>query len=193
MHDKKIKKYKIESARLKEWDYSKPWWYYITINTKDHKHYFGRIESYKMMLNDLGKIAETCWENIINHYPMVELDYYVIMPNHLHGIIILNPKVETGHPSRLGLAEADAPSLQQNNIKQNNSSANTPSLSNIIGSFKSAVTKQIHQTGYLNFKWQRSFYDRIIRNETELFNIRKNIEQNPLKWDLENEIENLYQ
>lgn len=183
MREKEIKKYKIESARLKEWDYSKPWWYCITINTKDHKHYFGRIESDKMMLNDLGKIAETCWENIINHYPMVELDYYVIMPNHLHGIIILNSTVETGH----------APSLQQNNVKQNDSSANIPSLSNIIGSFKSAVTKQIHETGYPNFKWQRSFYDRIIRNETELFKIRKYIEQNPLKWDLENELENLYQ
>lgn len=146
-----------------------------------------------MVLNQVGQTAEQYWLDIPKHFPICELDYYVIMPNHIHGIIILNSTVETGHPSRLGLAEADAPSLQQNNIKQNYSSANTPSLSNIIGSFKSAVTKQIHQTGYPNFKWQRSFYDRIIRNETELFNIRKYIEQNPLKWDLENENENLYQ
>ena len=136
-----------------------------------------------MVLNKVGQTAEKCWLDIPKHFPKCELDNYIIMPNHIHGIIILNSTVETGH----------APSLQQNNVKQNDSSTNTPSLSNIIGSFKSAVTKQIHQTGYLNFKWQRSFYDRIIRNETELFNIRKYIEQNPLKWDLENENENLYQ
>jgi REP-associated tyrosine transposase len=113
MHEKEIKKYKIESARLKEWDYSKPWWYYVTINTKDHKHCFGKIESTKMILNDLGKIAETSWKNIIKHYPMVELDYYVIMPNHIHGIIILNSTVETGHQPRQDRVLTGAPSLQQ--------------------------------------------------------------------------------
>lgn len=153
--------FRIESARLKEWDYSNPWWYYVTINTKNHKHHFGKVENEKMILNDLGNIAKKCWEDIPIHFPNVELDYFVIMPNHFHGIIIINPIVET--------------SLQKKSI----------TISSIIGSFKSVVTKTVREKGFNNFSWQPRFYDRIIRNEKELYNIRKYIEQNPLKWKLE--------
>ena len=82
--------YRIESARLKEWDYSSPWWYYITINTKDHREWFGKIMKEKMILNEIGKTAEGFWKKIPNHFQNVELDYFIIMPNHLHGIIIIN-------------------------------------------------------------------------------------------------------
>lgn len=83
-------KYRIETARLKEWDYSTPWWYYVTIKTKDQFDHFGKVVNGKMNLNDLGKMVEQEWlkTNVIRKY--VELDYFVIMPNHLHGIIILN-------------------------------------------------------------------------------------------------------
>ncbi|MCL4547702.1 MAG: transposase [Bacteroidetes bacterium] len=160
-------KYRIKSARLAEWDYSNPWWYYVTINTKDHKDFLGKVRNGKMIVNGLGRIAENCWKEIPNHYPASELDYFVVMPNHIHGIIIINSAVETGH----------APSLQRQ----------TRSLSNIIGSFKSGVTKSVHNLGYTKFGWQPRFYDRIIRNEKELYNIRKYIEQNPLNWELERE------
>ena len=103
MHDKEIKKYKIYSARLKKWDYSKPWWYYVTINTKDHKCWFGKIESGKMNLNKLGIIADSSWKNIVRHYPIAELDYYVIMPNHIHGILIIDSK----HPNEVKQIIAD--------------------------------------------------------------------------------------
>ena len=154
-------KYRIETARSKEWDYSNPWWYYVTINTKNHHSYFGRVIKGNMILNYKGGIAEKIWKNIPEHYGNVELDHHVIMPNHIHGIIIIN-EVETGH----------APSLQRRK--------NT--LSNIVGSFKSAVTKTLHERGIKDFAWQPRFYDRIIRNEKELYNIRKYIEENPLKW-----------
>ena len=92
----KFKKiFRVESSRLKVWNYSQPWWYYVTINTKDHAEYFGKVENGKMKINDLGKIVESCWEEIPNHFESVELDYYMIMPNHVHGIIIINPIVET--------------------------------------------------------------------------------------------------
>ena len=95
------------------------------------------------------------------------------MPNHVHGIIIINKTVETRHAS----------SLQHKTI----------TLSDIIGSFKSAVTKKIRENGYNNFSWQPRFYDRIIRNEKELHNIQKYVEQNPLKWEFEkNHPENIY-
>lgn len=94
-------KYRIETARSKEWDYSNPCWYYVTINTKNHIHYFGSVINEKMELYQLGKIAKSYWENIPKHFTNVDLDYYVIMPNHLNGIIIINAIVET--PDRASL------------------------------------------------------------------------------------------
>jgi len=76
--------------RLKYYDYSNAGWYYVTICTKDHKNYFGRVKSNKMILNELGKIADECWNRIGAVHKNVELDYYVIMPNHIHGVIIIN-------------------------------------------------------------------------------------------------------
>uniref|UniRef100_A0A832DK82 Transposase n=1 Tax=Ignavibacterium album TaxID=591197 RepID=A0A832DK82_9BACT len=170
-------KYRIESTRIPGYDYSNPNWYYVTINTKNHYCYFGNILDGKMFLNDIGKLTEKFWQEIPVHFKTAEIDYYIIMPNHIHGIIIINelpPLVETGH----------APSLQEQTKRY--------SLSNIIGSFKSAVSNKIHKIGYNQFQWQPRFYERIIRNEKELFRIRKYIEQNPLKWDIEkNNPENL--
>lgn len=167
-------KYRIESTRIPEYDYSNPNWYYVTINTKNHICYFGDVIDGKMILNELGKIADSCWNEIPIHFQKAEIDYFVIMPNHLHGIIIINDYnlVETGH----------ALSLQ----------SRKHSLSSIVGSFKSAVSRIIHKNGYEDFQWQPRFYDRIIRDEKELYQIRKYIDQNPLKWDIEkNNPENL--
>ena len=157
-------KFKIESSRLKDWDYSTPWWYYVTICTKNFKNWFGEIKNGEMILNDLGKQVEKCWLNISNHYPNIELDYYVIMPNHFHGILILN-NVETGH----------APSLRKHK----------PTLGNVVGSFKSAVSKWSHNNIFDDFKWQPRFYDHIIRNENDLRMIRTYIQNNPTKWELD--------
>ncbi len=93
-------KYRVESIRLKTWDYSKQWWYYVTINTKHHKEWFGEIRTYKVRLNKLGKQADCFWKEIKDHYNQVELDFYVVMPNHIHGIIIIDKDVETGHPAK---------------------------------------------------------------------------------------------
>jgi REP-associated tyrosine transposase len=153
-------KYRIQSARLKDYDYSTPNWYYVTICTKAMKCWFGEIKNGKVMLNKTGKMIEKIWEDIPNHYKAVELDSFIIMPNHLHGIIIVN-FVETGH----------APSLQ-------------PKLGNIIGSFKSTATRRVHKN-FNNFKWQSRFYDHIIRNEDDLSRIRNYIHNNPLKWEME--------
>lgn len=163
--------FRIESARLEEWDYSNPWWYYVTINTKNHIHYFGKVENGKMILNELGMIAEKQWLYTKEIRKNVDLDLYVIMPNHIHGIIIINP-VETRH----------GVSLQQTNAF---SKPIKNSLSVIINQFKGSVKRWSNQNAIRDFQWQPRFYDRIIRNEKELYNIRKYIEQNPLKWELE--------
>lgn len=181
--------FRIETIRLKEWDYSNPWWYYVTLNTKNHIHHFGKVENEKMILNNLGMIVETEWLKTKSLRTNVELDYFVVMPNHFHGIIILNP-VET----RRGVSQKNKIQLMSETRRgeslQNDSYAQfgqpiRNSLSVIINQFKGSVKRWANSNNYFNFFWLPRFYDRIIRNEKELYNIRKYIEQNPLKWELE--------
>ena len=181
-------KYRIESARLKDWDYSNPWWYYITINTKNYVEYFGDVENEQMVLNELGEIVKQECLKTKEIRSNVDLDCYVVMPNHFHGIIIINENVKT------------TGSVVSGNIKLNNETTHRVvstklkpnSLGSIIGQFISVCTKKINKLGNLGFAWQAGFYDRIIRNDKELFQIRKYIEQNPIKWEYEKEgVENL--
>lgn len=176
-----ITSFRIDTARLKSWDYSTPWWYYVTINTKNHVCYFGDVVDGKMKLNDLGKIASDEWLKTKELRSNVDLDYFVVMPNHVHGIVILTDYCKD---------------VARNVSTENSFSRISPkpgSLATIIRSFKSSVSKLIHEIGYPNFSWQARFYDRIIRNEKELYNIRRYTEQNPLKWEFEkNNTENIF-
>jgi REP element-mobilizing transposase RayT len=169
-----------KTPRLKVWDYSLPYWYFVTICTHNHFAFWGKIKETKVQLNQLGKQVFQCWQEIPSHYRSVELDDFVVMTNHLHGIIILN-NVGSRHAS-----------TKRINDLQMGGTCPTPTLGNVIGSFKSAVTKWANKNGIDTFKWQRSYYDRIIRNEKELFLMRNYIKTNPFKWDLEKTIfENL--
>jgi putative transposase len=89
-------KYRIESTRQQNWDYSSNGWYYVTICTHDRIHYFGTIQNGKMSLSDMGVIAQQYWREIPNHFPMVRLDEWVIMPNHVHGIIVIDDTAISG-------------------------------------------------------------------------------------------------
>lgn len=170
--------------RLSCYDYSTPAWYFVTICTFQMIPQFGKINTNKMIINDLGEFVEECWKNIPQHYPDVELDYYIIMPNHIHGIVIIDPSNKHFFEDNCVGNEELVRSLADFH------SLHTTNLSNVIKGFKIGVTKWAKQNNY-NFKWQKSFYDRIIRNERELYNIRKYIQQNPLKWDIEKGIDNL--
>ena len=172
-------KFRIESARLKEWDYTSCAWYYVTINSKNHEIWFGNIVNDEPELNDLGKIAAEYWNNIPNHFPTIELDYYVIMPNHIHGIIILNEKlnVETPHGASQGYDV-----LLKNNETPDRASLQLPTLGEIINQFKGSVKRWANKNNNKNFSWQPRFYDHIIRNEKSLYAIREYIRLNPLKW-----------
>ena len=154
------------SIRLKEYDYTNPNWYYITICTKDKQHCFGEIINGKMILNKLGKIVEEEWLKTKQLRKNLDLDYYVIMPNHFHGIIIIESTTRATH-----------------RVAPTKAKLKTNSLGAIIGQFKSVVTKRIRASGFEDFQWQRNYYEHIIRNEKDLFNIRQYIELNPLKWE----------
>ncbi|MBZ0182966.1 MAG: transposase [Melioribacteraceae bacterium] len=151
--------------RLNEFDYRQGYWYFVTICVKGMNTYFGRIEKAKMILNEYGKIVEEKLLWLKEQYIYVDIDCHVIMPNHIHAVIIIDPT---------GVGTSRDLSLQTK-IK---------SLSELVGAFKTVSSKQIHQNGLTQFKWQRSFYDRIIRNEKELYRIRKYIEENPLRWEI---------
>lgn len=110
---------------------------------------------------------------IILYYPNVELDKYIIMSDHIHGILIIDYNTNS-------IAE-----------DENFRPLHKTNLSNVIKGFKIGVIKWCTKNNYQKFKWQRSFYERIIRNEKELFNMRKYIQQNPMKWDIEKGSNNL--
>ena len=164
-------KFRVESSRLRDWDYSTPWWYYVTICTKHSKSWFGEVKNSRVILNKSGKIIEKEWLKTTDLRKMVELDYYVIMPNHFHGILIVN-----GPENFVNVVETHS-DASLHKVKNN--------LSYIIRGFKSSCTKQIHLSGNSTFKWQSRFYDHIIRNEHDLRRIRNYIKNNPLKWELD--------
>jgi len=168
-------KFKTASVRLQNWDYRNPWWYFVTINTKNHNYSFGKVINGKVVLNDVGNIAEKYWLEIPSHFPFVELDYFIIMPNHSHGILILND-----HSKDV----ACNVSTKKINVIHSEISPKKYSLSSVIRSYKSAVTKWCNKNE-IEFEWQPRFFDRIIRDEKELYNIRKYIDQNPFKWEIE--------
>jgi REP element-mobilizing transposase RayT len=134
--------------------------------------FFGAIENNRMVLNEYGHIAKNAWLDLPNHHENIKLDEFIIMPNHIHGIIDIVVGARPASPSN-------------NNTKNNN-------LSIIIGSYKSTVTKQINRLNNNSFKWQRSFHDEVIRvSNLSLYNIRKYIRNNPANWKSdENNIKN---
>lgn len=160
-------KYRIESTRLQTWDYRNAGYYFVTILTKDREHHFGDVVVGKLILNNFAEIVIAEWLKTAIIRNNIELDEYVLMPNHFHGIII--NRFQEYLDSNVEIAST----LQSN------------SLGAIIGQFKSISTKKIRKAGLLKFSWQPRFYEHIIRNEQSLTNIRKYIQQNPLKWEID--------
>ncbi|MCK5122577.1 MAG: transposase [Candidatus Pacebacteria bacterium] len=175
-----------QSMRLKDYDYSQDGYYFVTICVKNKTEYFGEIINGKMILNEYGEIAKKQWLWLTEQYNYVKLDEWIIMLNHLHGILIIENGIKNIGTDRVVVgAGRDLPLRPQTQkIKP---------LSELIGAFKTTSSNLIHQNSLSEFQWQRNYYDRIIRNEKELDKIRKYIFENPLKWELDrNNPENLF-
>jgi len=179
-------KYRIESARWRNWDYTNPGAYFVTICTKNREHFFGTCANERMCLNNIGALAWQFWHEIPEHFPHVHLDQFVIMPNHVHGIIIIHPPpVEALHCNVSTGGGYNASTTHINNINQKMSaiSPKSGSLSTIIRSYKSACSKHIRiQFPDFNFAWQSRYHDRVIRNEREYHGIVNYIMNNPKNW-----------
>jgi putative transposase len=148
-----------KSIRLKGFDYSSPGYYFLTICTEFKIKLFGKVIHKTMNLNDLGRIVNSHWIDIPKRFPQVKLDYYMIMPNHMHSILIIE--------------EPEITSIKRSTLGQ------------IVRYFKSTSAIAINQLlGNENKRlWQRNYYEHIIRNDEELANIRFYIEHNPEQWD----------
>ena len=184
-----MKRQHRRSIRLEGWDYTRLGAYFVTVCTQNRRIVFGDIENNTMKLNQLGLIVEKKWKDIPKHFANVQLDAFQIMPNHIHGILFIVNDVGAKH-SKIGLHK------QNDNHTENASPLQTwpqgtqpGSLSAIMQNYLSITTRKINQIRKTpgNKLWQRNYYDRIVRNESELHKIREYIVNNPLKWELDRE------
>ncbi|MFA7325883.1 MAG: transposase [Candidatus Kapaibacterium sp.] len=177
MEDKFQNKYRTQSNRLKNWDYSNAGYYSVTICTKDKINFFGSITNGVMHLSKIGVILETEWYKTpeLRKDLNLELDEFVIMPNHFHCIIILN---------EIGSNNVDTERNISRDVCNTSLQSASNNLSAIVRGLKAAVTSQARKLNP-NFAWQTNYYDHVIRNEKSLYEIRKYIMENPLKWELD--------
>jgi putative transposase len=152
------------SLRLQEYDYSQAGAYFVTICVQGRECLLGEIVEGEMQLNNYGKIARDCWHDLPHHYVNIELDAFVVMSNHMHGIIVL-----------VGAGLRPAPT--------------NPPLSKIIRAFKSFSSRKINELRNTTGSpvWQRGYYEHIIRDDKSLNRIREYIVNNPLRWELDRE------
>lgn len=184
MSEKFQNKYRIPSTRLQNWDYGWNALYFVTICTQNRECYFGDIRDGKMQLSDIGQIANKYWLAIPQHFPFVELDEFVVMPNHMHGIIVINKK----NDGRDGNNNNDVETPKLGVSAHNNPITTAASkkwkpatLGVIINQYKRIVTinaRKMHN----HFSWQSRFHDHIIRNDNSFQRIRNYICENPKKW-----------
>ena len=164
-------------------NYSRPGKYFVTICTARTKEWFVNVINSKMYLSEIGHIASQMWCEIPVHFPFIGLDAFVVMPNHIHGIIIINRSVEkpiVGALHATPLPPPDAKFLKNETMSA--ISPKTGSLPVVIRSYKSAVTKNAHKFDN-GFYWQPGFYDNIICTTGQLKRIRKYVLDNPQNWN----------
>ena len=170
------------SIRLKHYDYTQPGGYYITMVIQDRTCILGEITNGEMILSESGKIVQSEWMHTPEIRPNIRLDMYVIMPNHIHGIIVI-----TGRGTK---HRAPTPTMKQNTAQYESfGKPVSNSIPTIVRSFKAIATKQINQlrnTPGLAV-WQRNYYEHIIRDDNELNHIREYIQNNPLRWEFDSE------
>jgi REP element-mobilizing transposase RayT len=170
------------SVRLLGYDYSQTGAYFITICTQNRECLFGKIEDGELRLNDVGEMIQAFWDEIPSYYPGIDIDEFIVMPNHIHGIIVIVGADPCGRP---GLANPQ-------NGQARGPAPTGLSLPDIAHRFKTMTTKRyadgVKQNGWSAFHgklWQRNYWEHIIRNESELNSIRLYIQINPAQWELD--------
>lgn len=164
-----------KALRLPNYDYSRAGAYFVTLVAKDRRHLFGEMVGQEMQVNRLGCTVRDVWHDLPNHYAHVATDTFIVMPNHIHGIIIIHDlSVRAIHESP----------LQHSPIERRRML-----LPKIIGRLKTVSAKRINEMRHTPSVpvWQRGYYDHVIRSETDLNDTRHYIHSNPLRWHLDEE------
>jgi REP element-mobilizing transposase RayT len=164
-------------------DYSRPGKYFVTICTGQMEKWFGDIINGEMHLSGIGHLASQMWYEIPDHFPFIGLDEFVVMQNHIHGIIIINRSIEKPIVGALHATPLPLPDAKF--LKNETMSSISPkpgSLSVVVRSYKSAVTKNAHKFDN-GFYWQPGFYDNIICTAGQLKRIKKYVLDNPQNWN----------
>lgn len=197
-------KYRIPSARLQNWDYGSNGAYFITICTHKMQPFFGHISNNEMHLNALGQIAHNTWESIPNQFPYIELGNFTVMPNHMHGILIIN-KLNIPIPveTRFIASNNDENNKNGNAIFDDNRNAETrlnaslqekggfagemnpmlqENISRIIRWYKGRCSFEMRKI-HADFNWHSRFHDHIIRDSKSFENIQNYIANNPSEWN----------
>ena len=173
------------SIRHAAFDYSTPGAYFITIVTRGRQTLLSHIVEGAVVLTDLGNVILAVWNTLPNRFPGVELDAFVIMPNHVHGIVWLT---RDARDVGAGLALPGALEHHQNVERTAQSVDVTLMLGTVVGAFKSLSARAVNETaGRSGPLWHRNYFERIIRNERELTAVRQYILDNPANWALDAE------
>jgi len=176
-------KYRIASTRWAAWDYANNAAYFVTLCTAHRAHDFGEIQAGKMIFTRLGQAAVDCWNEIPAHFPFVVLDGFVVMPNHVHGIVVIDKPVG-GHVVETHVGThietqnfASLPGTQPHN----HFGPQSQNLASIMRGYKIGVTKYARQNA-IPFAWQARYHDHVIRNPGEHARIWQYIQSNPSNW-----------
>ncbi len=167
-----------QSVQLKDYDYSQQGIYFVTICTQNRQSLFGEIEDGQMLLNSAGLMIQVQWSELYQRFPRIEIGTYIIMPNHLHGLIIISDEIRRGEPC----------------VRPETDNISLPPLGKFIQAFKSLTTNGyilgVKQQGWKEFPdklWQRNYYEHIVRDEKDLQRIEEYILNNPAKWEEDEE------
>jgi putative transposase len=188
------------TTRIKGFDYAAPGWYYATICTEERRCIFGEVRDASVILSEIGRRTAACWQAIPVHFPRVTLDAWILMPNHLHSILVIGPQdiavVGAQHAAPSSSApppSRPAPLLNQAAFLKRKPAQRLEvkpgSLGAILRSFKGACTGEMNRLrGYRGPSiWQRNYHEHVIRNEDELNRIRQYIHHNPHQWQTDPE------
>lgn len=165
-------KHHRRSIRLKGFDYGQPGAYFVTICAQNRECHFGAVADGQIRLNEAGQIIQAAWGELPSRFSNIAVDAFVVMPNHIHGIVLVG-------------AQFIAPSDPQG--KNLGAMNRAPTLGEMVRSFKATSTRLIRGTGNANFAWQRNYYEHVIRDEDSLERIRNYITENPTRWDMDRE------
>jgi REP element-mobilizing transposase RayT len=148
--------------RLRGRDYSRPGAYFVTICTRDREVWFGSVHDGRVILEPAGEVVKAVWGSLADRFAGLEVDEFIIMPNHVHGIVVL---------------------VGAQFIAPDSAAGRRPHLGEVVRTFKAASTRLIRDADETGFAWQPGYYDHVIRGDEEMTRVRSYIRANPARWD----------